>query len=237
MGKRLILLLFISLFMISLVSASPIAKIGDAFNITAPCDFTCSSLNITILYPNSSVLINNSPMINNVLYASYQITPSVFGEYNYFLYDGSNYSNGSFKATSTGYELTTQNSLIYLGLFGIIIFIFIATFFGIGMLPNSNSKDEQGKILSINYLKYFRSTLWFVEWMLFIALMYLSSNLAFAYLGEQLFAQILFVMFRIALGVTPIIVIVWVVWFFIKFFHDLEFQKVLNRGIFPQGNL
>jgi hypothetical protein len=109
--------------------------------------------------------------------------------------------------------------------------------FAINKLPRENSRDEEGRILSITYLKYLRPALWFVEWMIFIAVLFLFSNLAFAYLNENLFAQIIFVVFRICLGITPLIVIVWMIWIYVKLFHDKQFQKILNKGMFPQGKL
>jgi len=109
--------------------------------------------------------------------------------------------------------------------------------FGISHLPSRNQQDEEGRILSVTYLKYFRPVLWFLEWMLFIAMLYLSSNLAFAYLNEELFANILFTLFKVSLGVTPIIVIVWIIMIYVQMFHDRQFQQMLNRGIFPQGRL
>jgi len=96
---------------------------------------------------------------------------------------------------------------------------------------------KEGNLMSISYLKYLRNIFYVFEWMLFIAALYISSNLAFAYLNEELFAKILFVLFRITFGVTPIIVIVWMAWIFVSMFHDKELQKLLNRGIFPEGRL
>ena len=84
---------------------------------------------------------------------------------------------------------------------------------------------------------YLRPALWFFEWMLFITLLFLTSNIAFAYLNEQMFANILFALFKITFGITPLILIVWIIWIFVEMFHDKEFQGMLNRGFFPQGKI
>jgi len=143
----------------------------------------------------------------------------------------------NFEVTPTGEEFSEARAFLYGSLFFVFIFFMVALVFLINSLPASNTKDEEGRILSISYLKYLRPALWFVEWMLFISIMYLSSNIAFAYLGEQLFAKILFTLFRIAFGVTPVIVVVWFVWFFVRIFHDKQLQNMINRGIFPNGKL
>jgi len=136
-----------------------------------------------------------------------------------------------------GKELTSSQSTIYIGLIGILIFTLFATFFGMSYLPKSNAKDEYGRILSINYLKHFRLVLWLFAYFLFIAILYLSSNIAFAFLSEQLFAKFLFAIFVILMSMSPIVVIVLMISFFVKFYHDKEFQKMLNRGIFPGDQL
>lgn len=142
-----------------------------------------------------------------------------------------------FEITSTGFHLDTPKAIIYSSFFILFIFLFIVTIFGINMLPSSNTKDEDGKILSISYLKYFRSVLWFFEWILLLGIMFMASNIGFAYLGETLFANVFFNIYRIMFAITPVIVIVWVLWFFVQFFHDKQFQRMLNRGMFPQGKL
>lgn len=235
MAKRIILLFIFVMMLLPLVGAT--AKIGVPYNLAVSCDgLNCSSLNITIQNPDSTILVNNKPMTNNVAFANYSFIPLTFGAYKYFLFDNTNYSENSFEATSTGYALSTSNSIVYLIMFFVVFFVFGMVMFFISKLPEDNEKDPEGKLLSISYLKYFRSALWFVEWILFIGILYLSSNLAFAYLGEQLFAKTLFVLFRIALGVTPIILIVWIIWVFVKIFHDKQLQGLINRGFFSEHN-
>ena len=235
MGKRL-LVLFLIAFCLGLVSGTP--SINTQYNLTVSCEnFNCANLNVTILYPNSTIFINNQQMDNNVYYAKYSFTPSVKGEYVYYLFDGGNYSDGKIEVTYTGKTINSAQAILYSAFFFILVFVFIMVIFGIQQLPSDNERDEEGKILSITYLKYLRNVLWFFEWMLFIGILYISSSLAFAYLHEELFAQILFTFFRISFGITPIIVIVWMIWIFVRMFHDKQMQQVLNRGMFPQGRL
>ena len=160
------------------------------------------------------------------------------GQYSYIIQCNSSTQGGfndvAFDVSYTGKNINESQSALYISLMGVIIFVFTIIILGINKLPKYNQTDEEGKILSITYLKYFRPVLWFFEYMLTIAILYLSSNLAFAYLNEQLFAQILFVLFRISLGLAPVVVIVWMIWIYVKMFHDRQFQKLLNRGIFPK---
>ena len=166
---------------------------------------------------------------------------SEFGTYchNLECFDGINLESGEkcYEVNYFGKELTDSQSTIYIGLLGILIFTLFATFFGMRFLPDSNAKDEYGRIMSINYLKHFRLVLWLFAYFLFVAIMYVSSNIAFAFLSEQLFAKVLFAIFAMLFAVSPVIVIVIMISFFVKFFHDKEFQRMLNRGIFPGEQL
>jgi len=153
--------------------------------------------------------------------------------------DGSQYEVGSVctEVNYFGQELSSSQSTLYVALLGILILIFIATFIGMGHLPKANERDEQGRIFQINYLKYLRLVLWLFAYFLFIAIIFLSSNIAFAFLSEQMFGKLLFSIFGILLAVSPVVVILILISFFVGFYHDKEFQKLLNRGIFPGGNL
>jgi len=142
-------------------------------------------------------------------------------------------TTGAYLVNSVGQELTESQSLLSIGLMLILILFMGVIFFGIGLLPARNTKDEEGRILSISYLKYLRSTLWFVEWMLVIAVLFIASNLAIAYLIDGLLADVFFTLFHMCFALTPLIVIVWMIWIFVSMFHDKQFQRLLNRGMFP----
>jgi len=222
MDKRLI---FIFLFVISMVSVNAYL-LNQQINFTTTCEgFDCSKLNLTILFPNTTLFVDNQSMTNQNAYAYYQITPVAYGTYTYYLYDGGNHSDGTFEVTYYNRVLSTSASIMYVGLFGVLFFIFIMNLFFINKLPNQNAKDEEGKLLSISWLKYLRGSLWFVEYILFVAIIFIASNLAFVYLNEQLVANILFVVYRITFSLSPLIVIMWFVWIFVKIKEDKKFWR------------
>jgi len=144
---------------------------------------------------------------------------------------------GSVMANSVGDTLDEAQAILSVGLLAIMVLIMFGTFFAIGLLPDKNTQDEEGRILSVSYLKYLRSTLWFVEWMLFIAITFISANVALAYLPADLISGTLFMIFRIAFGLTPLIVIIWVISFFVNIFHDKQIKNLLDRGMFPGSDM
>lgn len=236
MDRRIVLVLLFALFLFPLASAY---QKEIPLNVIVGCDkINCSlAWNITILNPNSSILINNQVMSVGDYYANYSLTPVTTGTYFVFLSDttGINNYDTSFDVTYAGEQLTTSQGILYGSLYLVLVLFIIAVLLIMNLLPDENTKSNTGEILSISYLKYLRGTLWMVEWVMLIALLYLSSNLAFAYLSETLFATIFLTLFRVCFSLTPIVVILWVVWLIAKIIQDKEIKSMLSRGMFKQS--
>jgi len=244
MKKGLILLVLV-LLILPLVSALdyPTHKQDTnlSFSITSN---NASGCNLTQINAPGSLITINQEGTKSFQTFNFSINGGNYSEFGTYCHklectDGSTVTSGEkcYEVNYYGKELTQEQSTIYLGLLGILIFTLFATFFGMGHLPASNTKDEQGRILSISYLKYFRLVLWMFAYFMFTAIMYLSSNIAFAFLSEQLFAKMLFAIFAMLMAISPIIVIVIMISFFVKMFHDKELQQYFNRGIFPGEQL
>jgi hypothetical protein len=144
---------------------------------------------------------------------------------------------GAWESNTVGKSITTPQAILYLGFLILLILIFIVNFVGMSMLPEKNSRDGEGQLLSISYLKYFRNVLWMTGYFLFLGIVYIASNLAFAFLDETLMAKTLFMIFHIGLALAPVVVILWIIWMFVSMFHDKQMQKLLNRGMFEEGKL
>lgn len=236
--NRLIIALLLVFTMVTLVQ-SAVYPASETANLTVSCEnFSCSTINVTVLYPNHTAFVDNQLMTAGNGYAYYQMTPETVGDYLVYYTDTGNFSSETIEVTTTGTMIDTAQSIIYIGLLGILIFTFVVTIFGIGLLPSQNMVDEENKIMTISYAKYFRMTLCIVAYFLFVAILYASSNIAYAYLGgAELFAQLLFNLFRVCYLVAPVVVIVIAAWILVSFFHDKKFQRLLNRGIFPGKQL
>ncbi len=245
--KKILLTIILGIFLIAGASASlegqGTYKQNDCMNISQTCA-TCSYVNISSVSSN-----NDSNLISNV-----EMTSFGNGEWRYEFCDTSSLGRYDvkgmgdvnsvdtsfaiyFDVTYNGDSISSSQAILYAVLLFVLIFVFIITILGINQLPSGNTQDEEGKILSISYLKYLRPVGWFFLWMLFIAILFLSSNIAFAFLSGQLFAQLLFTLFKICFALTSVIVVVWIIWIYRQMFHDKQMQNMLNRGIFPQGKL
>ena len=139
------------------------------------------------------------------------------------------------KVTPSGNDFGIQQSILYIPFYLVLFFLFgISLYFAL-QLPSSNMKDEEGRIMSITWIKYLRPPLFFICWVIVIGILFITSNLGLAFLGEEMFSKIFFSLFRIMLGLTIVILFVWFAWTLVSFFQDKRFQNMINRGIFPTG--
>ena len=145
--------------------------------------------------------------------------------------NGSNCVENTFELTTTGFELTEARAIIFIGLLGLLAFLFVVSIFGFSALPSGDTKDQDGMIIDINNLKYIRPVLLVVAWVLLMTMFFIGSNIGFAYLGSTLVANILFDIYKIMMILTLPFMVFWLVWIFVKIFQDGELKKILDRGV------
>lgn len=241
-----IFIVFVLIVALSLtISAFPSPqRVNTNISLTQTCN-NCTSVNITsILLGNGTLLELGAVMTKNGTVFNYTLSniyTKSLGEYcvNGIGNDGDEEIwRYCFEVTRTGNtSLSQASSTFYIVIFGVFVFLFIITVYGIHRLPSKNSQGEDGKILSISYLKYFRSVLWFTLWMFIVALFYLLSNVSFAYLEDELLANFMFMLFRVTMALTVPILIVWTIWIFAQINDDRKISRLWKRGIFSYRGL
>jgi len=146
--KKILLTLLIGMFLISIVSAQSTYKQSNELDLKVPCfysDTRCSDTaecNLSILYPNSSFLVEEQPMTNlENGYHNYTLNESqtsVLGEHPVSVYciDNSEkgYSTFAYRITPTGQEITMSQGIVSIGLIFMImlligLFVFLAFIF------------------------------------------------------------------------------------------------------------
>lgn len=238
--KKLILTFILGIFLLNSMFALDslgVGKQNQNFTFCQTCsDATYITLS-TLQYPDKTVIPINDNMTASGSSFCYNITTtSQLGRYDVTgISDGCEKTFAAyFEISYSGDELSTGNSIFYAALIFIMILLLVGTIYGAEKLPSTNEKDEEGKIMSVKWGKYLRAPLYFIAWIIFIAILFITSNLAFAYLGEQLFAKVLFNLYKICFAITPVIVVVWFVWFFVKIFQDKKLNGYISRGLYPQ---
>jgi len=157
----------------------------------------------------------------------------VLGNYIYDYYDVINdepYVN-DFDVTYNGEEISTQSISVYLYSI-IILFVLSFILFFIGIkLPNDNNRDSEGQIISINQLKYLRPVLFVFSWGLILGIIFIVTNMAIAYIPNQMVGSFLFTIFQIIFWMTIIALPIWLIWIFVKIAQDKEMKQMIERGI------
>lgn len=251
MDKKLLLLSVLTLGYILLLGVQTVSALtyqqgqGLDFKQTCtsqgrPCNAT-ATCNVSFQFPNGTYVVNLGAMTNqfngDFNYTLSSTDTGTQGTYVWNMYccqiADCRESHGNFNINYIGKELTTSKAIIYIVLFGILILFFILTLFFMGKIPDGNESNESGEIIFLSKLKYLKSVLLFFSWIILIAIFYISSNLAFAYLEEQLFAKILFVVFRISFMLTFPIIVVWFIWIFASIIQDKKMRGLIEKGIYP----
>lgn len=153
--------------------------------------------------------------------------------------DVGGFVSGGFYVTPTGFQLDEARAIFYMGMFGILIFIFIINLIIIPLLPSENNKDEEGVLMSINHLKYLRPILYVTAYLFLMSIIFVGSNLSLAYLGTTLLGNLLFKIFYIMMAFALPMVFIWFIYIFYSIFQDKKMKQYIERGIInekiPEG--
>lgn len=187
----------------------------------------------TINYPNTTTATSNINMS--------QLTPFNFnatfcqtqqiGEYTLGAYDaqGQTYSK-SWLVTKTGDDLTVAQSVLYIGLL-VICFVFFAAFVALGfLLPGKNTQDEETKVIQISKLKYFKFLCFGLAQLVFTIILWIGWQLSEGFLYINLMAVILRMFFWVSLVALIIWMVLYPVFFFMKWWEDARIQKKIEQG-------
>lgn len=211
-------------------SASTSYGKNTAVDIKIPTNLT--NCDITISYPNTTNIFFEEVMSVNNGYANYTISnTSTLGTYSYF----SECGYGTFDVTYNGETLTTAGSILNLGFLSLLILLFIANLIGFISIDSENKRNEDGLIVDVNNLKYLKGVLFAFGYALLIAVFFTSSNIALAFLGNNMFGNVLFVIYRILMLMALPVIVLWLIWLFVSIFQDKETKNLIERGVQFKG--
>ena len=238
--KKIILLLLVGIFLITLASASSLPSLGtfkqnECMNISQTCA-SCSYVNISSISNNQ-----NSSLVLNVEMESigdgewrYEFcNTSATGRYDVRGMGDVNDIDSSFavyfEVTPTGFLLETQDSLLYIIILIATFILFLAFLYPAIKLPYANIPQADGSITKINKTKYFKLlSIWFaygfLMWFLqtlnaistsFIKLTYMSNFITNIFTYSQAFS----------VAITFLILIIM----FIEVWKDIILSKTIKR--------
>lgn len=244
MNNKFILTMMMALIMLSLVSAEQDSlgtyKQGEDITLLQICG-TCSYNNITsIVLPNSTHLPIDTAMTKRGM--EYTYTFSETNSPGTYLVNGFGDLDGTdnawaydFDVTGTGQAFGLEKSIFYVGVMAVLSFLFIVTVAGIGFLPGGDTRDEEGTLMEVNWLKHLKLPLMGVAHGFLVMISYLGMNVAQAYLETGLVTMIFRVIFTFLMISITIAVPIILVYTIVKLIQDYVVKDLLSRGLYSDG--
>lgn len=240
-----ILVFVLWVFLISFSSAQTcedagfIGKFQQNSNVTLTqiCP-TCTFLNITVTDPNSEILFTNTPMVLSEGIFSFGPNNTISIELGTYFVQGFSNLDFPFKAcytiTNISTEISIEEAIIYVILTVVVFLMFLFCLWGGIGLPARNRRNELGRVINVEILKYPKIGLMFLSYAFFtwfINIIMTMSNSLVTLTAYQGFFEMVF-NFLMA-GLYALFVFMWVV-FFILMWKDLKLRDLLTRGIQPR---
>ena len=247
--KKTIGLMFGILLLISLVSLvsaeySYLFEKDTTIDLHISCFDTnnsfCSSATncqISVYYPNQSAVIINQSMTYNETFFNYTLIESqtdIIGEYSAIANcqgTTNGFSEFNFYINPSGKDLSTAQGIIYIILLVIAFFIFWISIYGSFKIPWRNTRDDSGKVVSVNDLKWLKLFLMVFSYLTFMFIMAMTYNITenFIYLGN-VSSYFHYVYLILLTFFFPIMVLLpWVVLYVV--FQDKKVKKLIERGL------
>ena len=194
--------------------------------------------NFTIIKPNNDILVNNvqSTKVGNLyLYNLTEDQTADIGVYevNNYCYNGTNAGRLTFyyEVNYIGEKPTEEMMTIYLIAIALLIGLILVIAWIIKQLPSKDAVDDNGSILQVNQLKHLRPVLFGICWVIIIAIFFIVSNLAIAYLPNLMIGELFFTLYQILFWITIVALPLWFIKIFLDIWKDKEVKQMLERGV------
>lgn len=238
-------IIFCLVFLLQLASAqefyrqdSPIdirhsVRNSGGITSTALCNLTVFSPNKTILVPFQRMSFSSTTQTYN-----YTLPPSNTSQLGEYCYDvtctdsGLNQTDSfCFEVNPIGQENSIAENLIYILLLVLIAVLFcVCCYYGY-TLPFRNERNESDEVISVNWKKYLKMFCIGMAYVFFVWGIYVSWNLAYAYLDLRNFYELFKLVFIVLLALSLPVFILGVVFAIRGVFSDKNIQDQLNRGL------
>lgn len=251
--RKLYLFLFALIILTSFISAETetfpqsieVQFIKSCTNSSGSICSPITLCNVTVKSPvNNSLLVNNKAMNNNenglFNYTLSSSINSVRGYYDWdmFCCDSTDCgeAHGVYQVTTNGEVVTTEKVGISIAMILLLVSLFVFVLYIYFKLPSKTTYSDDELGLNFNNVKYFKPVLFLLAYTLLLGIIFVSSNLAFLFLDNNLIGDLLF---KIFLGMgylfIPMIVILFLV-NLIKAVNDRTLKSQYERGFDMGGN-
>lgn len=140
------------------------------------------------------------------------------------------FASGKAIVTTTGFELSTAQSILYVISFMFLMVIFLLLLYGRERLPR-DEQDEEGKIVKVSHLEALRPVMLGLAWIVLTAITFIVANVMIGYMQTGLMGQIIFGIFKLMMLSNLIIIPIWVIWMFQRIALSKEMIGFIERGV------
>ena len=139
----------------------------------------------------------------------------------------------NYEVTITGERTDIAKSMFYILIGGILMIFFLLSLYGSVKIPFKNTKNSNGRLVSINDLKYLKLFLWFCT---YILLVFISFAFAWASRSTnwEVGYRILHVIYSFGLAFMLPIFILLMVFAFVNVITDGKIVKEFERNVKPR---
>lgn len=204
-------------------------------NGTALSNTTITQL--TVQYPNSSILIQNRSMQWNENYFNYTLTADLtttLGTYDDKIYFRNSNATGFVQTchivTPTGTTPSTTEGILYFASLIVGLFIFTLCLIGAINIPWNHNRNEEGSIVRVNDLKYVKLFLWFASYLLLIAMTYLAYNITYGFLSFNTASNIFNAIYWFLISMLFPIMVIFMITTVVTFVESKKIKEALRRG-------
>jgi len=193
------------------------------------------SCEVSIFYPNGSVMIRKAPGENINSYCKYSNVSEVLGKYGGEMHFNNSVDFGKssfeFLITTSGNELGTAESIIYIIFLFVLIFIFLLFLYGAVRIPFKNHRTEEGILVSINDMKYLKIVCMVFSYLMLMAIFGIMRQITANYLFLSEAYRTFQWLFWFMLSFVYPIIVVSVILMLIMFVESRKIKRALERGV------
>lgn len=240
------LLIILALMILPLVSA--VSNNGEylAVKVMSPTSLTQGCVNSN--YSNITFMI--APNGSLALSGQYAMTEKTNDFYNYtytFTTLGNHKVMGfcnengtptqwtyTVPVTASGQQYTTAQSITYGFIIMLILIGLMGSIYAFFKTPSQNIRNQDGRIIQINYKKYFKWFAFVMAYYFLIVLVWFAWNISYAYLYFDALSTFFRYVFILSIVSGIIVTVVTGLMAFITYLHDNKFEEMLNRGLLPR---
>jgi len=241
MNKKALWILVLLLLPLVIASNSYVFSKNSSPNIAISCvddnnDLCGAGTDcfITIIGPNSSVVINNGTMSNNINYYNYSLNENQtdkIGTYSSFVScTGStiSYTKFTYEITRSGKTLETPEAILYILLTFAIFCIFIISLYFTIAVPYSNKRDDNGDTVRIAKTKYLKMGLVGITYALFLWFLNMLIGISNNFVNLEMYYGFVSGIFLALVRLSLPLFILIIVWGLFEIIRDINKQKLIN---------